>query len=52
MLPGNNPEEVEFNKHATEVQIDYVQHALSAMIKYVRLRNSKATDKPVASKLH
>ena len=36
-LNQNTPEAKEFNNRATEVRIDYVQHALSAMIQYLRL---------------
>ena len=36
-LNPNTPEAKEFNNRATEVRIDYVQHALSAMIQYLRL---------------
>lgn len=32
----NTPEAKEFNNRATEVRIDYVQHALSAMIQYLQ----------------
>ena len=35
-LNQNTPEAVVFNNRATEVRIDYVQHALSAMIQYLR----------------
>ena len=36
-LNQNTPEAKEFNNRATEVRIDYVQHALSAMIQYLHL---------------
>ncbi len=36
-LNPNTPEAKEFNSRATEVRIDYVQHALSAMIQYLHL---------------
>ncbi len=36
-LNQNTPEAKEFNSRATEVRIDYVQHALSAMIQYLHL---------------
>ena len=35
-LNQNTPEAIEFNNRTTEVRIDYVQHALSAMIQYLR----------------
>ena len=35
-IPLNRPKAREFNHRATEVRIDYVQHALSAMIQYVQ----------------
>jgi len=35
------PDADKFNRLATEVRIDYVQHALSAMIQYVHLMNAK-----------
>lgn len=35
-LNQNTSEATEFNNRATEVRIDYVQHALSAMIQYLR----------------
>ena len=35
LLPENNPEfKKSFNRRATEVRIDYVQHTLSAMLQY------------------
>ncbi len=34
------PNADKFNRRATEVRIDYVQHALSAMIQYLHLLNS------------
>jgi len=35
------PNADKFNRRATEVRIDYVQHALSAMIQYLHLMNKK-----------
>ncbi len=37
VLPGA----INFNYRSTEVRIDYVQHALSAMIQYIQLKNAK-----------
>ncbi len=34
---GDQPEDSPFNRRATEVRIDYVQHALSAWIQYLEL---------------
>ena len=39
-LPGNHPQyDPSFNRRATEVRIDYVQHALSAMLQYKEVFN-------------
>lgn len=35
---GNSPDAKKFNRRATEVRIDYIQHAMCAMIQYQRLR--------------
>ena len=32
----------QFNKRVTEIRIDYIQHALSAMISYANFLNKKA----------
>jgi len=38
VLPEDHPQFTEsFNHRATEVRIDYVQHALSAMLQYERI---------------
>ena len=37
----DSPDAGTFNVRATEVRIDYVQHALSAMIQYLHLANDK-----------
>ena len=34
-LPSTDPSAVKFNRRASEVRIDYVQHALSAMTQYI-----------------
>ncbi|MGJ8622760.1 MAG: hypothetical protein ACSHW1_08280 [Yoonia sp.] len=34
--PGTSPEDLDFNRGATEVRIDYIQHALSACLGYRR----------------
>jgi len=36
-IPGDSREVEKFNRRATEVRIDYVQHAMSAMIQYSEL---------------
>ena len=36
-IDQDNPNADTFNRRATEVRVDYVQHALSAMIKYLHL---------------
>lgn len=33
-MPANNPNSQSFNERATEIRIDYVQHALSAFLQY------------------
>ncbi len=38
-LEGNTQEVEDFNNRATEVRIDYVQHAMSAMIQYLKVLN-------------
>lgn len=40
-LDQNNQKAEVFNRRATEVRIDYVQHALSAMIQYIKLTSDK-----------
>lgn len=35
---GNSSDAINFNRRATEVRIDYVQHAMCAMIQYQQLR--------------
>jgi hypothetical protein len=40
-IEQNNPQAKKFNRRATEVRIDYVQHALSAMIQYINRMNNK-----------
>lgn len=37
LINGDTPYAQKFNRRATEVRIDYVQHALSAMIQYLNL---------------
>lgn len=41
------PQANEFNLRVTEVRIDYVQHALSAMIQYLHLMNDEIKSAPV-----
>ena len=41
-LPSDEPGASEFNRRATEVRIDYVQHALSAMTQYILLLEKHA----------
>jgi len=36
-IAANTPDAEKFNRRATEVRIDYVQHALSALIQYLEL---------------
>lgn len=43
-VTGKHPEAGTLNKRATEVRIDYVQHALSAMIQYKRLQDAMRKD--------
>jgi len=38
---GNSSDVEKFNRRVTEVRIDYVQHAMSAMIQYLHLMNDK-----------
>lgn len=40
-MDQGTPNADKFNRRATEVRIDYVQHALSAMIQYLHLMNGK-----------
>ncbi|MDM8522231.1 hypothetical protein QUF80_02570 [Desulfococcaceae bacterium HSG8] len=40
-ISKNIPNADKFNRRSTEVRIDYVQHALSAMIQYLHLMNDK-----------
>ena len=43
ILPEEHPQfKKSFNRRATEVRIDYVQHALSAMLEYERIFFRKA----------
>jgi hypothetical protein len=42
-LPSNEPDAITFNRRATEVRIDYVQHALSAMTQYLALNQKQST---------
>jgi hypothetical protein len=45
-LPKNHPEFTEsFNRRAAEIRIDYVQHAMSAMIQYETLLSSHGREK-------
>ena len=45
-LPDNGTDEVtKFNAHATEIRIDYVQHAMSAMVQYLDWSVAKAGGK-------
>ena len=34
LMPGNSPEVIRSNARSTEIRIDYVQHALSALLQY------------------
>ena len=38
LLDGDSPEVRTFNRRATEIRVDYVQHALSALIQYDALK--------------
>jgi hypothetical protein len=40
--PGRSDDVAYFNRRSTEVRIDYVQHALSAMVQYAELPDSPA----------
>jgi len=40
-IDQNVPGAIKFNRRATEVRIDYVQHALSAMIQYIQQNNAE-----------
>ncbi len=40
-MDQDNPDADTFNRRATEVRIDYVQHALSAMIQYLHLMENE-----------
>lgn len=37
-IAADRPDAARFNRRVTEVRIDYVQHALSAMIQYINLK--------------
>lgn len=41
-LPSDEADAIRFNRRATEVRIDYVQHALSAMVQYLALFTKRA----------
>ncbi len=47
-LPENEPQDAneDFNRRASEIRIDYVQHALSAMLSYQELTFSPLTSVP------
>jgi hypothetical protein len=40
VLPDSGEEATAFNRQATEVRIDYVQHALSALVQFLQLQSS------------
>ena len=40
-LQGNSPETIAFNTRAFEIRIDYVQHAMSALIQYHELTQAR-----------
>ena len=40
-LPGDSPETIAFNTRAYEIRIDYVQHAMSALIQYYQLTQAR-----------
>ncbi len=43
-LPNSAPRS-KFNTRATEIRIDYVQHAMSAMIEYARVKSARDADR-------
>lgn len=39
-LPGRSAATLDFNQHATEIRVDHLQHSLSAMSRYLALRQA------------
>ena len=45
-LSGQGPDIQKFNRRSTEIRIDYIQHAMSAMLEYLRLMEKKRLRTP------